>query len=129
MSYLVLLDEADKGGALNLHGVAIFVKERNDKVEEVALAQVGRRLLLKVRPAEADTATTKTLANPSQIIKTPSLHLLGRLLEHRPLHPRVGRGDGGGGVRNGGAHHRRMVMVVDVVAVQPVPTEQRLTVQ
>ncbi len=58
MSYLVLLDEADKGGALNLHGVAVFVEERNDKVKEVALAQVGRRLLLKVRPAEADTAKT-----------------------------------------------------------------------
>ncbi len=56
VSYLVLLDEADKGGAFNLHCVAILVKERNDKVKEVALSQIGRRLLLKVCPTEADAA-------------------------------------------------------------------------
>ena len=50
---LVLFNEGDEGGALDLDGLPGAVVEGDDEVEEVGLAQVGGRLLLEVRPAQA----------------------------------------------------------------------------
>ena len=50
--HVVLLYEADEGRPLDLDGLAAAVVEGDDEVEEVGLAEVARRLLLEVRPAE-----------------------------------------------------------------------------
>ena len=50
----LLLDEVDVGRALQLDGLTLAVEEGEDEVEEVALPQVCRRLLLVVGPAQAD---------------------------------------------------------------------------
>ena len=50
---LVLLDEVDESGPLNLDRLTLLVVERQNKVEEVALPQVVRRLLLQVCAAQA----------------------------------------------------------------------------
>ena len=57
---LVLLDEVDESGPLDLDGLTLLVVERQNKVEEVALPQVVRRLLLQVCAAQARAATTTT---------------------------------------------------------------------
>ena len=51
--HLVLLYEGDESGSLDLDGLPGAVVEGDDEVEEVGLAQVGGRLLLEVRPAQA----------------------------------------------------------------------------
>ena len=53
---LVLLDEADELRALALDRLARLVEQRHDEVEEVALPQVRRRLLLVVRASDAASA-------------------------------------------------------------------------
>ena len=54
---LVLLDEVDESGPLDLDGLTLLVVERQNKVEEVALPQVVRWLLLKVSARDTDTET------------------------------------------------------------------------
>ena len=58
---LVLLDEVDESGPLNLDRLTLLVVERQNKVEEVALPQVVRRLLLQVCAAQARAAATTLL--------------------------------------------------------------------
>lgn len=54
--FRVLLDEANKGGTLDLNGLAGAIVERNHKVKEVGLAQIAGRLLLEVGAADAQAA-------------------------------------------------------------------------
>ena len=51
-----LVDELDERGPLDLDGVVVAVVEPDHKVEEVGLAQVGRRLLCELYPADVGTA-------------------------------------------------------------------------
>lgn len=44
-TYLILLDESDEVGSIDLDRMAELVLQRDDEVEEVALPQVRRRLL------------------------------------------------------------------------------------
>lgn len=48
----ILFDEVDELRPLDLDGLAGAIVQGDDEVEEVALAQVVRRLFLKVRPGE-----------------------------------------------------------------------------
>ena len=50
-----LIDELDEGGPLDLDGAAVAVVEPDHEVEEVGLAQVGRRLLRELDPADVGT--------------------------------------------------------------------------
>ena len=59
VTYAFLLDEVDELGALALDRVALLVVESHNKVEEVAFAQVARRLLFKVCTANLATASIK----------------------------------------------------------------------
>ena len=43
-----MLNKVHKCSPLHLHRLAVSVIERQDKVEEVGLAEIGRRLLLKM---------------------------------------------------------------------------------
>lgn len=52
--YSVLLHKVDEGRPLNLHRLPVPVVHGQDKVEEVGLSEVGRRLLLKVRPSQTN---------------------------------------------------------------------------
>lgn len=54
LTHLVMLNEVDKRGPLHLHGLAVPVIERQDKVEKVGLAEVRGRLLLKMGPGQSD---------------------------------------------------------------------------
>lgn len=47
-THLFLLHKINEGGSLDLHGLTLSVVQSQHKVEEVGLAQIGRRLLLKV---------------------------------------------------------------------------------
>jgi len=51
----VFLDEVDKRSSLNLDRLSLAVIQRQDKVKEIALAKVARRLLLKVRSPHSET--------------------------------------------------------------------------
>lgn len=53
---MVLLNESNEGGALDLDGLPGPVVQCYDKVKEVRLAQIAGRLLLEVGPADAQTA-------------------------------------------------------------------------
>lgn len=48
----LVLDEADEVGRVDVDRLALAVVQHDDEVEEVALAQVRRRLLLEMRAAE-----------------------------------------------------------------------------
>ena len=50
-----LIDELDEGGPLDLDGTPVAVEEADHEVEEVGLAQVGRRLLRELDPADVGT--------------------------------------------------------------------------
>lgn len=54
--HLLLLDEVHEVGPLDLHRLTLAVVESQDEVEEVGLAQVGRRLLLEVSPRQTHAA-------------------------------------------------------------------------
>ena len=54
-----LIDKLDEGGPLDLDGTAVAVEEADHEVEEVGLAQVGRRLLRELDPADVGTAWEK----------------------------------------------------------------------
>lgn len=58
--YLVFLHEPGEGGALHLHRLADAVVQRDDEVEEVALPQVGGRLLLEVDSTQAHTESRRS---------------------------------------------------------------------
>lgn len=64
LTHLFFLNKVHESRPLDLHGLALSVVQRQDKVEEVGLAQVGGRLLLEVCPREthaaADTSATKS---------------------------------------------------------------------
>lgn len=60
MACLVLLDEADELRALALDRLARLVEQCDDEVEEVALPQVRRRLLLIVRAPDAAPSQVST---------------------------------------------------------------------
>ena len=51
-----LIDKLDEGGPLDLDWAAVAVEEADHEVEEVGLAQVGRRLLRKLHPPDVGTA-------------------------------------------------------------------------
>ncbi len=60
VSHLLFLHKVDIGGAFDLHRLTLPVVQSQDEVEEVGLAQVGGRLLLKVRPGQThSTADTQ----------------------------------------------------------------------
>ena len=50
-----LVDELDERGPLDLDGVVVAVVEPDHKVEEVGLAQVGRRLLRELHTPDVGT--------------------------------------------------------------------------
>ena len=51
-----LVDELDEGCPLDLDGASVAVEEADHEVEEVGLAQVGRRLLRELHTADVGTA-------------------------------------------------------------------------
>ena len=51
-----LIDKLDEGGPLDLDGAAVAVEEADHEVEEVGLAQVGRRLLRELHTTDVGTA-------------------------------------------------------------------------
>ena len=53
-NYLVFLDEAHEGRPLYLDRLAVSIVQSDHEMKEVALPQVARRLLLKVRSAHAN---------------------------------------------------------------------------
>ena len=53
LTYHLFLNKAHKSCALDLNRVAVSVIQRNDKVEKVALSQIVRWLLLKMRSGES----------------------------------------------------------------------------
>lgn len=58
--HLLFLDEVHEVGPLDFHRLTLPVVQSQDEVEEVGLAQVGGRLLLKVRPGQTNsTADTQ----------------------------------------------------------------------
>ena len=50
-----LIDELDERGPLDLDGGPVAVEEPDHEVEEVGLAQVGRRLLRELDPTDVGT--------------------------------------------------------------------------
>ena len=58
-THLIFFDEVDEGGAFDLDGLSLLVVQRQHEMEEVALTQVVRRLLLEVRTRDADTANQR----------------------------------------------------------------------
>jgi len=52
LSDLLLLNETQERGPLDLHGLALAVVQGQHEVEEVGLPQVRGRLLLKVSPGQ-----------------------------------------------------------------------------
>lgn len=54
--HLLLLDKVHEVGPLDLHRLTLAVVQSQDEVEEVGLAQVGRRLLLEVSPGQTHAA-------------------------------------------------------------------------
>lgn len=52
--YLVFLDETHEGRPLYLDRLAVSIVQSDHEMKEVALPQVARRLLLKVRSAHAN---------------------------------------------------------------------------
>lgn len=53
---LLLLNKVNKGCPLHLHGLPLTIIEGQHEVEKVALPEVARRLLLKMRPTQANAA-------------------------------------------------------------------------
>lgn len=53
MTYLIFFDETNEGGALDFNRLPGSVVQGDDEMEEIRFAQVARRLLLEVRPANA----------------------------------------------------------------------------
>ena len=51
-----LIDKLDEGCSLDLDGTAVAVEEADHEVEEVGLAQVGRRLLRELHTPDVGTA-------------------------------------------------------------------------
>ena len=51
MAYLILFDESDESGALDLNWLTRFVIKCNNKMEEIAFPQIGRGLLLEMSSA------------------------------------------------------------------------------
>lgn len=56
LSHLLFLHKVHIGGALDLYRLSLPVVQRQHKVEEVGLPQVGRRLLLKVSASQTHPA-------------------------------------------------------------------------
>jgi len=56
----VFFDEVDEGGSFDLDRLTLAVVQCQHEVEEVALTKVARRLLLKVRPSDAQTLHIQT---------------------------------------------------------------------
>ena len=67
-----LIDELDEGGPLDLYGAAVAVVEPDHEVEEVGLAQVGRRLLRELDPADVGTAWEKMFILMSTLLQVIS---------------------------------------------------------
>ena len=59
--YLSFVDELPERGSLDLHLVAGPVKDLDHEVEEVGLAEVGRRLLRELDPADAASEKTNEI--------------------------------------------------------------------
>ena len=53
-----LIDKLDEGGPLDLDWAAVAVEEADHEVEEVGLAQVGRRLLRELHTPDVGTEKT-----------------------------------------------------------------------
>lgn len=74
LTHLVVLNEVNKRGPLHLHRLAVPVVERQDEVEEVGLAEVRGRLLLKMGPGQSDPTEdaerTRQSASPSKTSHT-----------------------------------------------------------
>lgn len=73
-----MLNKVDKRGPLHLHGLAVPVVERQDKVEKVGLPEVRGRLFLEMSPGESDPtedAETRRSASPSKT--SPSQYKIG----------------------------------------------------
>ena len=75
-SYLVLLHEAGEGGSLDLDWLADPVVQRDHEVEEVALPQVGRRLLLEVHSTEPNAAAKHSELRHNRRVVDETLMLL-----------------------------------------------------
>lgn len=67
-AYLIFFDEADEGRSFDFDGLAGPVVEGDDEVEEIRFAQIRRRLLFKVGPADAQSEHTDTHTWPRQLI-------------------------------------------------------------
>ena len=52
---LIFFDESDESGAFNFDGLSRTVVDGDHEVEEVRLAQIRRRLFLKVRSTHSQT--------------------------------------------------------------------------
>ena len=61
-SYQFGLDESHKRGTLDFHVILLLIRQRDLEVEEVALAQVARRLLVEnaVRHGAAETPASSS---------------------------------------------------------------------
>lgn len=55
-----MLNKVHKRSPLHLHRLAVSVIERQDKVEEVGLAEIGGRLLLKMSSGQSYSTENTT---------------------------------------------------------------------
>lgn len=54
-----MLNKVHKGSSLHFHRLAVSVIQSQDKVEEVGLAEVGRRLFLEVSSGQSDSTVDR----------------------------------------------------------------------
>lgn len=66
LTHLIMFDKVHKRRPLHLHRLAVPVVQRQDKVEEVGLAEIRGRLLLKVSSRQGNS-TEDTAGRDSQL--------------------------------------------------------------